>query len=205
MILYLLRHGQTESNVAKLVTGSKQSKLTHEGTQQAIAAGSCLAESFPPFDRYYCSPWFRARETARLALPDANFLVDDRLGETWAGDAAEMPRDVFEQNNPNFFKKFDPAVHFPNGESHDDLNRRVVDWLFDIAVSAKENELVFAVTHMGPISCIFQYLSCVPMVLFPKFKPGNCTLSSAFVSQDASPAISKALFCGLDLKLNAAH
>lgn len=74
--LYLLRHGQTEFNVKKLVQGRCDSPLTDLGRQQARAAAAWLkAHSVVP-DKVVSSPLGRAMDTASLVAcellgPDA--------------------------------------------------------------------------------------------------------------------------------------
>jgi probable phosphoglycerate mutase len=69
---YFLRHGETETNAAGLITGQLDVDLTSRGRQQALAAAQALARE--PITGIYVSPLRRARETAepiarRLGLP----------------------------------------------------------------------------------------------------------------------------------------
>lgn len=71
---YYLRHGETESNAARLIAGSLDVDLTPLGRSQALAAAAALAHA--PITAIYSSPLKRARETAepiaqRLKLPVA--------------------------------------------------------------------------------------------------------------------------------------
>ena len=74
--LYLLRHGQTEFNVKKLVQGRCDSPLTDLGRQQAgMAAAWLKAHNVVP-DKVASSPLGRAMDTASLVAcellgPDA--------------------------------------------------------------------------------------------------------------------------------------
>ena len=74
--LYLLRHGQTEFNVKKLVQGRCDSPLTDLGRQQAgMAAAWLKAHNVVP-DKVASSPLGRAMDTAQLVAcellgPDA--------------------------------------------------------------------------------------------------------------------------------------
>lgn len=66
--LYLVRHGQTEFNLAKLVQGRCDSPLTELGRTQALAAGSWLANHEVRPDAVGTSPLGRAFATAGLLL-----------------------------------------------------------------------------------------------------------------------------------------
>ncbi|MDY2777604.1 MAG: phosphoglycerate mutase family protein, partial [Collinsella sp.] len=74
--LYLLRHGQTEFNVKKLVQGRCDSPLTDLGRQQAQAAAEWIKAHGVVPDKVVSSPLGRAMDTASLVAceilgPDA--------------------------------------------------------------------------------------------------------------------------------------
>lgn len=74
--LYLLRHGQTEFNVKKLVQGRCDSPLTDLGRQQAGMAAAWLKAHGVVPDKVVSSPLGRAMDTASLVAcellgPDA--------------------------------------------------------------------------------------------------------------------------------------
>lgn len=66
--LYLVRHGQTEFNLAKLVQGRCDSPLTELGRTQALAAGSWLANHEVRPDAVGTSPLGRAFATTGLLM-----------------------------------------------------------------------------------------------------------------------------------------
>lgn len=66
--LYLVRHGQTEFNLAKLVQGRCDSPLTELGRTQALAAGKWLANHEVRPDVVGTSPLGRAFATAGLLM-----------------------------------------------------------------------------------------------------------------------------------------
>ncbi len=66
MDLFLVRHGEIESNVRKVYAGSSDEGLTMRGKEQARAAGRELAAFEPPVARLVCSPLRRAVQTASL-------------------------------------------------------------------------------------------------------------------------------------------
>ena len=67
MKLYLVRHGQSETNLAGEFTGWKQVSLTEKGYADAARAGEYLKGR--SFDRIYSSDLIRAVQTAKTALP----------------------------------------------------------------------------------------------------------------------------------------
>ena len=115
--LYLMRHGQTEFNVAKRVQGRCDSPLTELGRDQARAAGRWLAERGVVFDRMLASPLGRARVTldvvrhelsvpaeppvfaAPSARPPIEFapgLIERSYGIYEGGSQADVPADLWD-------------------------------------------------------------------------------------------------------------
>lgn len=77
--LVLVRHGQTDWSASGQHTGRTDVPLNDVGRTQALALGPTLARY-----RFACiltSPRTRARDTCRLALPDAPADVDPDLAE----------------------------------------------------------------------------------------------------------------------------
>lgn len=103
--LILVRHGQSEGNVAVKASKngddshvlnpdfrqrhSSEWRLTDLGVTQAKTAGDWLRSEFGPdpvFDRYYTSSYTRAMETAALLdLPGASWYIDPHLRERERG------------------------------------------------------------------------------------------------------------------------
>ena len=88
--ILLLRHGQTGWNAAGRVQGQMESELTETGRAHAARQGEILAGLGDVLESHalYCSPLWRTRQTAEIALGPAFARVrfDDRLKEVHAGD-----------------------------------------------------------------------------------------------------------------------
>lgn len=173
MILYLIRHGRSNANEQRLVTGTPDDELTAVGCSQAVALSAWLKEQALTPDRFLVSHWQRARQTAEIVFPDADWLVDSRLGETNAGTVANLPLTTFVDKQPNFYD--DPGNAYPGGESHLDLYTRVMDWLD--AQFAQPCRALAVVCHTGPISCVLQHVLQISMTSFPAFLPLHATVS----------------------------
>lgn len=83
MKLYVIRHGQSEANIAPMHSGQTAVPLTESGRRDARHAGELL--SGISFDRIYASDLLRARETAELALPEAEIELLPLLREIDVG------------------------------------------------------------------------------------------------------------------------
>ena len=71
--LILLRHGQSEGNLARIFQGQLDYPLTDKGREQARAARERLGDYTP--DLLLSSPLKRAYETAQIACPGASSKV----------------------------------------------------------------------------------------------------------------------------------
>lgn len=69
--LVLLRHGQSEWNLANKFTGFHDVDLTAQGEAEAKAAGVMLKEAGIKFDKVFSSTQIRANRTAKIMLDEA--------------------------------------------------------------------------------------------------------------------------------------
>ncbi len=138
MILYLIRHGQTDWNAIKRLQGQTDTEMTAKGREQARRNGRVLAELLddPARFEFVSSPLKRARMTmeiirGELGLGASDFQLDDRLKEidygAWAGFSWEELR-LKEPVAVN--KRFADPWHqaAPGGESYCALSARALAW-----------------------------------------------------------------------------
>ena len=98
--LVLLRHGQSEWNLANRFTGFTDVELTDKGREEAVNAGKLLKNAGIRFDQVFTSTLKRANETAKLALNEAgqsdlieSMIYDDDLRERDYGDLVGLNKD----------------------------------------------------------------------------------------------------------------
>ncbi len=98
--LVLLRHGQSEWNLANKFTGFHDVDLTENGEAEAKSAGQKLSQAGITFDQVFTSTQTRAKRTARLALESAGQggLIDTiiehpHLRERDYGDLTGLDKD----------------------------------------------------------------------------------------------------------------
>ena len=82
MLIYLLRHGQTEYNAQKRYQGQRDIPLSPEGAAQLRRA------DFDP-DVVYVSTLQRTSQTARILFPEAKLVPVDGLKEMCFGSMGE--------------------------------------------------------------------------------------------------------------------
>lgn len=71
--LYLVRHGETEWNVKKIIQGHKDSPLTKNGINQAKTLSNKIAKI--NFSAVYSSDLLRAKRTAELIMLDKKIVI----------------------------------------------------------------------------------------------------------------------------------
>ena len=144
MVLYLVRHGRTAQNAARLLLGRMDVPLDEVGQRQASALGesAVLASA----SRVVTSPLARARDTAAFLGPP--ITVDERWTEIDYGefDGSELGAAA------ELWIGWDADLEYtpPGGESLASLGRRVraaCDDLWDEASVAD----VVVVSHVSPI------------------------------------------------------
>ncbi|MBR1752384.1 MAG: histidine phosphatase family protein [Ruminococcus sp.] len=76
-MIYIIRHGKTELNKNNVLQGRSDHPLNDEGIKQAQRA----AELFKgiSLDYVYSSPLIRAVQTAKIAAPRNEPILDERL------------------------------------------------------------------------------------------------------------------------------
>ena len=145
--LYLLRHGQTEFNVKKLVQGRCDSPLTDLGRKQAGMAAAWLKDHDVIPDKVVSSPLGRAMDTASLVAtellgPDAAVepcegIIERSYGTFEEGPHDALPTDVWDPG--------EDLVPF-GGEGSKALQERMVATLTNI-MGADGIETLLAVSH----------------------------------------------------------
>lgn len=168
--LFLVRHGESEGNVAlnaaknhdlSLMTEAFRSRsaadyrLSVEGRRQAERAGEWIRDwmshsGVAAFDRFYCSPFARTRETAALLrVPGATWQLEPLLRERdfglWEGKARPVTNEVFAASTA--LKERNKFLWRPEGgESTPDLDMRARDVLATLARELPGRR-VLCVTH----------------------------------------------------------
>lgn len=152
--LYILRHGETESNVQRRMQGSRRdTALTTLGREQARTVAGILKCNEPDPSRlaFVSSPLMRARTTmeiilGELALPSKIYLRDDRLMEIDCGDWDGLTFLEARDRDPQTFdhRATDKwNIRIPNGENYSGVATRVESWVRDLRTHT------LAVSHGG--------------------------------------------------------
>ena len=157
-MIYIMRHGQTDKNQAKLLQGRSNVPLNAAGEEEAKAAGEWFKEQGITFSQVYSSPLIRAVQTAMLAsgFEQAEIRTDERLLEMDYG-----PYEGMDLTNPapeiiTFFSDF---VHNPAPEGMEKLSSvtaRMGSFIEDL--KGMEGNILIA-THAVAMKGALEYLT----------------------------------------------
>lgn len=175
MRLYIMRHGETDANKNRILQGQKDNHLNEAGKIQAGEAGKIIKKI--DFAVIYASPLVRAIETAELATGQKreNFKIDKRLAEISFGELEGYPINDAETTLKTFFTE--PQNYLPpkNGESLEELSKRVWEFLEEIKGNyPKQNVLI--VSHGAAIHAMLYKMTKISLEEFWKAKVGNCAI-----------------------------
>lgn len=148
--IYLLRHGEIESDGIKRFYGQSDVRLNLKGFEQARLWRDNLMGT--PFDGIYASDLSRCAETARIVSEtgETKIQVRSELREIHLGKLEGLAIDAVRRQLPKEWlaRGEDMAGYTPEGgESFIALQHRVIPWLHE--VSRRHEGNVLAVTHAG--------------------------------------------------------
>jgi len=137
MIIYLIRHGETDWNKIRLLQGTTDIPLNQNGIEVAKLTAEGLKEV--PFDLIFTSPLKRAKQTAEIIRGERKIpLIEDvRLKEISFGPYEGLccSKENYSIPDPEFMKFFvDPGNYIPpkGGESIQQLCKRTTEFLMDV-------------------------------------------------------------------------
>lgn len=163
MLLYCVRHGETEFNAAGRIQGQLDSPLSELGYRQCAAVAEAMAAQ--PVDVVVSSPLRRASESARTIAKRLQVEVrfDERLMEINAGLFQGRCWSEIEQLYPEASRQWrtqDPDFRLPEGESRRDVMLRVRAAFDDLRQLRLQHVIVVA--HGGSLSAACKSLLEIP-------------------------------------------
>ncbi len=180
MELYLIRHGETESNREKRYRGWSESALSQKGVRQSEMAGFFLAGQ--NIEALYCSDLKRAAATARVIgascglepavtplLREINFgqwegLTYDQIEAEWGEQISLWLDDPFNRSAPG-------------GETLDQVFERMQSFLDHLSVEYRPGQRIAAVTHGGAIRAVLYRVLDQGLNSFWDIKIDNASIS----------------------------
>ncbi|MEM6428022.1 MAG: histidine phosphatase family protein [Deinococcota bacterium] len=136
--LWLIRHGETPGNKHGIIQGQTDAPLNELGLSQARKLAPRLAHE--QFDGVYASDLQRAHNTAKLALPNAEIKLDQRIREISFGRFENIPWDDLTDEDAAMIqarRKEIDTYQLPGAESNVDVRVRIADFLKDLPEQGK--------------------------------------------------------------------
>lgn len=177
--LWLIRHGETDWNVAGRLQGHREVPLNENGLRQARGLAATLAKE-PPFAALYSSDLGRAKETAAAAAEVLGLPVTSRseLRERNFGVLSDLTWVEAEAKHPELFSRLrarDPDFVPAGGESLSQTFARTVTALNSIAREWPGAQ-VLVVTHGGVIDAAWRAANGVALHVKREFELHNASI-----------------------------
>jgi broad specificity phosphatase PhoE len=180
--ILLARHGETDWNREGRFQGHADPPLNGTGRAQAVELSVALKAD--ELAVVYSSPLRRALETAEIVAASHGLqpVQLDALREVDVGSWQGLIRAEIEERFPEQFARWlDYDQGWQDGESYDELGRRVVAALLELA-NRHAGQRILAVTHGGPIRAAFAFASGTSYAEARRHGPA---IGNAFVAEFA--------------------
>ncbi len=175
--LYLIRHGETDWNVAKKVMGRTDIPLNSRGETQAKSLAEIMKNL--KIDAIYTSPQLRAKQTAEAIAQDANLTINVEpalaevdfpkwIGLTW--DDLHLDPD---------YKRFHEGLGIGNEEKYETRHeiRTRTGRFVDLLIQQNPRKNFALVSHADPIRAILNHVLAMPMEEFRRFRVAHAGLT----------------------------
>lgn len=159
MKIYFIRHGQTEHNQRKVVTGHIDVPLTQEGIKQMQKTKEEVPEDF--FE-IYSSDLIRCKQTAEIINQKLNLQIiyDSRLKErdfgSLAGKNIKEIDPTGEISRKDYNQEYDYRPY--GGESVEDVKKRLFSFIKEIT-EVKKDKKILVITSGGIIRLLHNILN----------------------------------------------
>ncbi len=175
-IITLLRHGESEGNLAGVIQGQLDLPLTARGRQQAEALGKRWKAQGVSFDGVIASPLLRTRETAEIVAAELGLEIT--LDPIWiergfgAGEGRSPEALRAEIPAADFYHPFQPVAE--GGESSIEVYQRALSGLLGLMRLPARRYLI--VSHGALLNMVnFAIMGIAPQGHYnsPRFRFGN--------------------------------
>ncbi len=159
VVIYFVRHGETEGNLKKIYIGKLDFPLNENGFEQARKTAEKLKDK--QIDMIFCSPAQRAKQTMGEIAKfhhNAEIVFDDRLLERGDGELDGQPlSDEYEELRWDWNVDLNPKLGEPIKEAY----KRVSNF-YDEILAKYKNKNILIVSHCGIGKLSFCYFYGFP-------------------------------------------
>ncbi len=164
MILYLMRHSETDWNTKHLFQGRTDIPLNENGRKIAKWTKEGLKDV--EFDVAFCSPLSRAKETAQIVLEgrDITLIEDERIIEMEFGGYEGTRVDQSDEKIRTFFLHPESYVNEKGEESFEEVVERADAFMQELINHPKyQDSTILVVTHGATIRGLIGALKRKPI------------------------------------------
>ena len=184
MLIYIVRHGETKSNVEGYLQGWTDDPLNENGINLAVITGKGMREI--KFDACFSSPLTRAKQTAEIILRESgnvntSIFLEQRIKEINMGDWERKKfrpgeREVDENAIKTFFTDPFAFLGFPNGETIDEVCKRTQSFLKEL-IKRDDNKTYLVTTHGFALRGMLNFLYEDKTDYWHGHVPYNCAVN----------------------------
>lgn len=171
--VYVMRHGETEANVQRVLSGRGDSPFTDRGRRQPLKVARHLASR--PLACIYSSPVARARRTADLVRDalgaEITLTVEPAIAEIDAGAYTGLTFQEVRRRARATGERI-PDLRYPGGESWSDVQARAVSFVSRLE-ERHPGDAVLLVTHAGVIAGLVAHCLGEPIAEFIRRRFGH--------------------------------
>jgi probable phosphoglycerate mutase len=188
-VIYLVRHGEIDANVARRWFGSTDGELNARGIAQADRLGDYFKSEYPHITKIYSSPLKRTMRTAQ-GLAGAHLAPAEPHPGLREYGIGELEGTAFEElvTEHRFFDKIAASSDFapPGGESVNQVRDRMLATLFELH-DRHLGEHIAVVSHGAAMAIALTQLLQGTAYPFNDFHMGNTGISKLVLRP--SPAL----------------
>lgn len=168
MRIFLVRHGESTSDMEDRYGGHYDDHLTSKGRKQAQDVAKRLSNK--GIQIIFSSPFHRARETAEILGKELKCpveIVEDMKERNRYAHLTGMKKSEAAKKHPEHVAKLKDHTYGVEGGEDYDIFRKRIEKAFEKLISEPYDVIAIA-AHSGPIGCILKILG------HGEFKIGKC-------------------------------
>ncbi len=168
MKIYLVRHGQTDSNAQKIYNFADED-INAVGVAQAMQLRN-LVQGLR-FDTVIASTMLRAHHTAEIITDNAPMILDSRIRERDLGDLTGLPLETVDRDD---YWNYNSTTRYGTAEPVRDFFARVYDFINEL--KTKNYTSVLVVAHSGVSRAFCAYFEGLGDGQMLRRGLGNCEI-----------------------------
>lgn len=172
MIIAMVRHGQTNSNINQIIQGRTNNPLNEDGKSEAHKLAKILKTQNKTFDSFISSPLSRALETAFILSNELDYHKPIHVIQRYVErNFFHLEGKPVEVGMPLVRQK---GYKYPGFEDDEKIINRVVNATLKLEATYKDQE-VLCVTHSHVIKSLLVYIDPVKYQ-FSTYLVNNCDI-----------------------------